>query len=179
MEVWDLILGSLGQAWSSVWWIATPLVLFFLTKDLWLIYIRILNMRSIKWITLEIKFSKEVLKTPQAMEQAFNSIYAIYSYGFKFPEVWWDGKVERWVAFEIMGREGEMRFFVRTPNNYRNLIEAAIFAQWPDAEIEEEEDYMERLPKMLPNSKFDLWGTDFILVKENILKKVKPIYENL
>ena len=52
------------------------------------------------------------------------------------------------------------------PKN-RNLVENAIFSQYPDAELHEVEDYTKRLPQVLPNAEYDLFGADFTLQKED------------
>ncbi len=115
----------------------------------------------------EIKVPKEILKTPKAMEQVFSSLIATYSFGLNSVDKYIDGKVESWISLEIMGHAGGVHFYIYTPSNFRNLIESAIYAQYPDAEIHPAEDYTELFSPVLPNKVYDLWGTDFILAREN------------
>ena len=59
---------------------------------------------------------------------------------------------------------------IRTPSQFRDLIEAAVYAQYPDAEITEVQDYIDNVPKPLeyPNEEYDLWGTEFRFSNKNV-----------
>lgn len=162
------ILQSIVQTFFAVWWVVIPLALFFIFLDLWLFYIRTRYVKAISWTLLEVKIPKNVLTTPKAMEQIFAASHGIYSYGIKFLEKWWDGKVEDWMSFELVGYAGGVYFYVRLPSKYRNLLEAAIYAQYPNAEIHEpQNDYLDLLPASLPNQVYDLFGYDLILARED------------
>ena len=165
-EVIKSILSSFTFSFYLTWWIILPLVLFFVFKDVWFFYIRTLFIRKIKWVILEIKVPRNILKTPKAMEQVFASLYASYSFGMSIWDRIWDGKVEPYISFELVGNEKGIFFYVRIPDDKRNLVEAAIYSQFPDAEIEETEDYVETLPEVLPNKTYDIWGTDLIYVRD-------------
>ena len=162
------ILQSIAQTFLAVWWVVIPLALFFIFRDLWLFYIRTKYVKAISWTLLELKIPKNVLTTPKAMEQIFAAAHGTYSFGIKFLEKWWDGKVEDWMSFELVGYAGGVYFYVRLPSKYRNLLEAAVYAQYPDAEIHEpQNDYMDLLPASLPNQVYDLFGFDLILARED------------
>lgn len=162
------ILQSIVQVFSSVWWVVIPLALFFVFLDLWLFSIRTQYVKSISWTLLEIKIPKNVLTTPKAMEQIFAASHGIYSHGIRFLEKWWEGKVEDWMSFELVGYAGGVYFYLRLPSKYRNMMEAAIYAQYPNAEIQEpQNDYLDLLPASLPNQVYDLFGFDLILARED------------
>ena len=124
--------------------------------------------QKISWKLLEVKIPQEILKTPKAMEQVFAAVHATYSGGIKFWDKWRKGKVEDWTSFELVGSAGRVHFYVRVAEPFRNLVESAIYAQYPDTEIVEvSEDYISLLPSVLPNRIYDLWGTNFILARED------------
>lgn len=148
----------------SYWWIYSPIVLFLIFKDFWMLYIRVRTIKAINWVLLEIRIPKENLKTPKAMEQVFAGLSGIKS-GGNFVEKYWEGKVQQWMSLEIVGKNGEIFFFVRTPAGFRNLVEANIYSQYPDAEIKETQDYVFDLPEDIPNKDYNMWGTEFILIK--------------
>ena len=85
------------------------------------------------------------------MEQIFAAAHAPYSYGIKPYKKYWKGMEEYWMVFELIGRAGETHFYLRVPSQFRNMMESAIYAAYPEAEITEAEDYLEELPKILPN----------------------------
>lgn len=112
---------------------------------------------------MEIKVPKNVLKTPKAMEQIFAAAHVPYSYGLRFLEKYWEGKVEYWMSFEIVGSAGETHFYLRLPKQFRNLMESAIYAQYPEAEIKEVEDYVKQMPHVMPTKSIEVYGEEQIL----------------
>ncbi len=166
MDIFLGIIDSIARIITFSWWIILPILLFALFLDIHLVYIRTRQVESIEWSFLEIKIPKEILKTPKAMEQIFSGLAATYSFGPTFLNIYIEGKFEPWLSFEIAGYPGGVNFYVRLPSKYRNLLESAIYAQYPDAEIHEAEDYTELVPSPLPNEVYDLWGTTLILAKD-------------
>ncbi len=157
-------------ALGLTWWLVVPLLLAAVLHDLWLLYIRMLALKKTEWLVLEIKIPTEILKTPKAMEQVFSAVYSIYSYGTANELVakYWEGKMEKWISFEMMGMRGGVYFFTRVPKDARKLVESAVYSQFPNAEIVETADYMDLLPEALPNQTYDLWGAEMHLVKDSV-----------
>jgi len=149
------------------WWIYLPILLFFA----WILSLYNLNrlkyIASLEWMLLEIKVPKEVNKSPKGMEQVFAALYGILLGPVRWQDKFFKGKVADWFSFEIAGTGGEIHFYVRTQTKYRNLVESQIYAQYPDAELIEVEDYVSSLPLSLPNDEYDLWGGELILAKED------------
>ena len=152
---------------GDYWWIIIPIVLFFIFKELWLYYIRVKYIGSLKWVLLEIKIPKEVQKTPKAMEQIFAGLYRLQG-DPNLVEKWIDGEVLNWFSFEMIGRGGKVHFLIRMPEKFRNAVEALVYAQYPDAEITEVEDYVTTLPSKIPSENYNVWGTELILSKDDV-----------
>lgn len=159
----DLLL-SIYTVWGYVWWLVTPLILFYVFSDLWMSYVRMQYFSSIEWLTLEVRIPKEILKTPKSMEQIFNGMHAIQAFVSRKDEIL-KGKFQEWISFEIAGTGGGVNFYIRTPKQFKNLIESQIYAQYPDAEIGLVDDYTALIPHTLPNEEFDLWGADYVFAK--------------
>ena len=104
------------------------------------------------WIILQIRINREILQTPKAIEQVFNGFHVIE---------------KGYICLELVGMDRELHFIIRTPKQYKNLVESQFYAQYPEIEIKEIDDYFLGLPAHLPNKDFDLWGTEIILEKEN------------
>lgn len=155
---------SIADVWNATWWVVLPLISFLLFWEFWVLYIRFRFIVAIKWVLLDIKIPKNILQTPKAMEQVFAAAHAPYSYGLRFMEKYWEGKVEYWMSFEMVSLGGDVHFYLRLPKQYRNLMESAIYAQYPSAEISEVEDYVRQAPKVLPNKTYDLWGMELVLL---------------
>ena len=161
------IIQVLGEAWWAIILLFLFFFLFSFGIKCWLNHIRHKFIDGIKWVTLEIKIPKENLRSPKAMEQVFANLHATYSFGFKFMYKWWRGRVEEWMSFEMVGHAHGIRFYAYVPEKYRNLVEAALFSQYPGAEIHVVDDYATAFGSDLPNDTYDLFGTDFMLNKED------------
>jgi len=88
-----------------------------------------------------------------------------------------DGEFQRSLSLELVSIEGNVQFLIRCPGNWRNLIEAAVYGQFPDAEITEVEDYVNSVPKEFPNDTHDIWGCEFTLSSKNPYLPIKPFYK--
>lgn len=172
------IINSIFIVWGYVWWIVLPIVAVIIFWEAWKLHLHHGFAHSIHWKLLEIKVPKNVLKTPKAMEQIFAAAHAPYSYGISAYKKYWQGIDEYWMAFELVGRAGETHFYLRLPSQFRNMMESAIYAQYPDAEITEVEDYLEELPHTLPNDEYDISGFEEVLRHENYLPiRTYPMFE--
>ena len=159
-------LRSFGEAFSAVWFIALPIGLFLLFKSLWMRYALIMNLTQTPFVVLEIIPPRDLEKSPKIME----SFYSGFAGTDKTPnalEIYCDGYFNPWISLELVGKEGAVHFYIRTPKNVRSLVEAHIYAQYPDTEIVEASDYIDDVPKILPNKEWDLWGTDFELANKD------------
>jgi len=149
------------------WWIWLPWGLFFVVRYLWLKVLRDEYIRQIKWVLLEIKIPEEIKKTPKAMEQVLTGLHGVQSTP-NFYEAWFGGEVQKWFSLEMVSLGGNIHYFIRTPESFRNLVEAQIYAQYPEVEINlVEQDYVDLVPKDLPRPDFNLWGTELILIKDD------------
>lgn len=151
------------MAWG---WLVAPVVLAPLVWKSWIYYIRTRTIRKFKWIMLELRIPPDVAKTPLAMEQVLAIVHSTL-----FPGSWWkrniEGRVQEWFSLEITSFEGELHFYLRTLAHFRNMVEAAIYSQYPQAEIFEVEDYTKNMPMFVPNETHDLFGSEFMLARED------------
>jgi len=161
----DLVNNTIGYL-LSLWWIYIPLILLILLIMLFESYSRTNYINSLKWFLLEIQVPQDPHKSPKAAEQIYAALHAIQP-KVKAKEKFWLGKVPDWFSFEIVSISGQIHIFVRTLEAHRNFVESQIYAQYPDAEIKEADDYMNDLPLILPDDQYDLNGGDFILEKED------------
>jgi len=120
-----------------------------------------------KPILLEIKIPKEVLKPIRAMESVMDSIQGSMIQPPDWWERWIDGQVQTSASFEIVSIGGEIHFYVRFHYPYREAIEASIYAQFPEAEINQAEDYTKHIPQDIPNKDWDLFGADYKTIKDD------------
>ncbi len=139
-------------------------VFLFLRAGLFILegYKGVSYMSDWKWVLLAIDIPSLNVQTPMAVEQLFNHLSGSYE-SPNLSEKFRTGYKQRWFSFEIISIEGYIQFLVRTEESLRDLVEAAIYAQYPDAEITEVEDYTNDLPNSFPNKEYDIWAADFVL----------------
>lgn len=172
------VIQSILVVWGMVWWIVLPVIAIIIFWEMWKGYLHYKWITGIKWKLLEIKVPKNILKTPKAMEQIFAAAHAPYTYGVPFYNKYVKGQEEYWMVFELVGRAGETHFYLRVPVQFRNMMESAIYAAYPEAEITEAEDYLEEFPHVLPNEAFDISGFEEVLRHENYLPiRTYPMFE--
>lgn len=147
-------------------WILAPIPFFLIWRSLWLLYAQKSYTESQEWITLELRIPSIVERTPKVMEQIFAGLHSIKSRS-NFKEKWWDGKHQLHISMEIVGISGAIHFLIKTPSQFRRLIESQIYSQYKDSEIAEVDDYAWSLPDNIPNEQYDLWGTELIFTKED------------
>jgi len=147
------------------WYLFLPLFLILVFWDLWINYIRTRFIYGIGWTTLEIKLPREITKSPRAMEIVLNMFHQTSDGNFW--EKYWVGKLRPWFSLEIVGIGGEIHFFVYTQSFFRNLIEAQIYAQYPEVEIVEVEDYSKLAFIEGFGAEWGCFGTEFDLTAED------------
>ncbi|OGZ58236.1 MAG: hypothetical protein A3B96_01025 [Candidatus Spechtbacteria bacterium RIFCSPHIGHO2_02_FULL_43_15b] len=151
---------------KASWWIITPLILFSVAKKSYLYWKQKLYIDKLKCSLLEVRLPQEVFKTPKAMEYVLAGMHGVWD-ELNFRDIWVKGEVLPWFSLEIVGTEGAVHFYIYTQTKLKEFVKENVYAQYPDAEIEEVEDYTEKLPMNIPNKYWDLWGTDLKLMKEN------------
>lgn len=130
----------------------------------WVHYIQQDFISGIDFILLEIIPPRDVLRSPKAMELFItNALYHQSRKGGK--EEYWQGAVWFWFSLEIASIEGQVHFYIRTPTRVRGLIETQMYAQYPQAQIREAEDYTLAVDEITPNSTWNGWGCEFKLSK--------------
>ncbi len=118
---------------------------------------------------LEIIPPKEILTPFKAMEDIFSVIWTIYD-GANWREIWCEGELPSapyWVSWEIASIEGKVHFYIRLLKHHRPIIESVIYSHYPEVEISEASDYTRNVPQNIPNKEWDLYGSDFYLLKED------------
>lgn len=133
----------------------------------WVHYVQAKWRANIKWVLLEIKLPKEIHKTPAAMEIALGALYQTGNEG-----TWYDrnilGKQRDWFSLEMVSLEGAVKFFIRTNDRNKNVIEAQLYAQYPDIEIYEVPDYTRYVDYRIGGSEWEM------ISEEHKLKKADP-----
>lgn len=142
-------------------WLPFFIVVGFGAWKVWLLNIRIRYGRTRKWVILAIDVPKDNEQSPKAVENIFAHLAGAHGTLTK-AEMYWEGKTQDWFSLEIISIEGYVQFLIRTVTRFRDLVEAAVYSQYPDAVITEVEDYTKGYPNDYPNDRYDIYGTEYI-----------------
>lgn len=160
-EIFD-IYKVIGAAFTHVWFIVLPVAFYYVFKLIWKDYIQMRWLMSLKYDLLELVPPKLIEKSPQPMESFFWGISGVLKTHNPVDE-WVKGEMTFKFSLELVSDAGTVHFYIRTPKQFRNLVEAHLYAQYPDVVINEVPDYVQDVPVLVPNKEWDLWGTDFEL----------------
>ena len=122
---------------------------------------------TIRRIVLELKMPPDVEKPIKAMESVFAGWWQIHDPP-NVREKWLDGEYQLGFSIEMVSTEGKVHFYIRLPIESRRIIESALYAQFPDAELAEVEDYVKAVPENVPNKDWRMWGATLKLEKEDV-----------
>ncbi len=149
------------------WWVFFPLFLAGQLRVLYLWWIQWdFAYAEKKWVVLEIIPPKEVLVPLKAMEDVFSLIWGPLWDFANWREQWCDGTLSNapgWMSWEIASIEGNLHFYIRVMTEDKVSVETALYAHYPELEIQEVADYAKNVPQDIPNKEWDLYGEDYIL----------------
>jgi len=143
-------------------WVPLAYLLFWAIGQIYLVQIQTRWVRKQKFVLLAIDVPKGNEQTPKAVENIFAHFYGMKS-SFNMKDKYITGKVELSASLEIVSLGGDIQFYIRVVRKHRDLVESAIYSQYPDAEITEVEDYTKNFPRKFPHEKYESFGCDFKL----------------
>ncbi|MDF1497176.1 MAG: hypothetical protein P1P90_03890 [Patescibacteria group bacterium] len=146
-------------------WIIFLIVIVWAASKFWMYWRQSIAAGQKEFITLAIDIPRLNEKDPGQSLRAVENMFAHLA-GAHAPaswtETWIQGKYQDPISCEIISIEGNVQFIIRCLRSLRDLVEASIFAQYPEAEIAEVEDYANNVPSLYPDQEYDLWGTEMI-----------------
>ncbi len=147
------------------WWIWLPWMSWKLFRQMYTDYsVQGYKRKTWDFDLLEIVLEKGEEKTPKAMEKLITTLH-----GGRTSFSWWEeniqGKRPDIFSLEIVGKDGNIHFLIRTMKKYRRLTESAIYGAFPDVDIIEVEDYTKLIDRSKMEVDFNLFGVDFKLAK--------------
>ena len=195
------VVSAVGLVPGYLWWFfGHGGWLIFVGLTLWVLFQQYLEeiqdqyVKSMEWVFLNIRVPRTNELSTLAVEQAFAQMHAILTKA-TFAQKYVEGQIQAWYSLEMVSLGGKISFIVRAPKKHKDLVESALYAQYPGAEITEVADYVEKLDYEAETSSIDLWGTELMLVedaglpiktyrdfehptaKDKIVDPLKPLFE--
>lgn len=154
-------------------WIVFAILGLWMIKEAFLMWRQGIFEANTEYILLAIDVPKENEQSPKAVEQFFDHLT-----GFdKTPtlqEKYIEGFLPTKVSLELVSIGGYVQFLAHCPVKFRDLVEAALYAEYPDAEITEVEDYVNGVPKpddwvknWPENMDMNMWGSEIAFYNKN------------
>jgi hypothetical protein len=138
-----------------------PIALYVGALRVWIWYIQSLYIASRKPILLEVKMPREIDKSPRAMELAFTA-FSLSSGETTFINRGWQGRVRPFFSFEIASFGGDIHFYVWCWSDFKSIVEAALYSQYPELEIYQVEDYASKF--RFDPERHNVWGVEWPLM---------------
>lgn len=153
-------LSTIGTIYANTWFIIFPIVFYILFKSLWMRYITDVYWGMHDYMIIELIPPREIEKSPKVMESVFLGFAGLINSANAYEEFVL-GKFIPYVSMEIVSTEGSVHFYMWLPRAARSLVESHFFAQYPDMEIHEADDYtLTTVPLVLPNDEWNIYGFD-------------------
>ncbi len=141
-----------------------PVVLVYVLWHVWIYYVKMKFNVNQEYVLVEVKLPNEIRKTPLSMELFLNSLFQTIGEG-TFIHRYIKGSQRPVFSLEMVSLEGDVKFFIWTRKFWKNLVEAQIYAQYPDIEVSEVVDYT-KFVKYSPET-LSLWGCEYKLKKDD------------
>lgn len=161
-----------GSPFTSLWyllshggWFVLGVALIKGLWELWFFEIKNHYAASCEYMLLGINVPKQTEQSPKAVENIFAHLWGLYKVPGTLYEKYWEGENQQNLAVEIVSNGGNIQFYAFIQTRYRAVLEAAVFAQYPDAEIFEAEDYTKPYPLHWPDEKLKMYGGELAMTK--------------
>jgi hypothetical protein len=138
-------------------WLPVGLAVFFWVT--WIHYIRYMFWFKQEYVLLEIQLPPEVEKSPLSMELFLTAMYNAGGESTFIARIW-KGQFRPIFTLEIASNEGQVKFYLHCRRGWKNVLEARLYGQFPEARITEAADYV--APILFNTAEYGLWGAEFM-----------------
>ncbi len=145
---------SLALFLAPLW---LPVLLLSAAYKLWYILQQGVFISSQKYVLLEIKPPRNLVKTPLAMETFLTSLHLTGGESNWYARFW--GGTRPFWSLEIASLEGQVHFYVWAREKLREIVEAQLYAQYPGVQVLEAPDYTRLISGTVED--WGIWGCDY------------------
>ena len=147
-------------------WILFLWIGLWIARTMWLDHVQGKAAAKKEFLVLRVTVPRTTEQTPKAVENMFSALAAAGS-GASWTGKWMRGEFQSPLSVEIVSIEGDVHYCLYIEKRLRDLAEAAIYAQYPDADIDIVPDYTAQVPSRYPDEAYDLWGTEMTFGKSD------------
>lgn len=151
-------------------WVIFLLGIIYMLWRLYRLEIMTQHLLKQKWIYFQIKVPKNNQVSTMGVDNIFSQLHSLHV-GKTFAEKYIEGQLfQLWYSFELVSLGGQVSFIIRLPERMKHNMEAAIYSQYPSAEIIEVGDYMKNFhydPET--PGEYDIFGTEWSLAEDDVV----------
>jgi len=168
--------------WKMILWFGFPIFLIMSSRHSyihWRHYRENVWKATHKFVLLAIDVPRGNEQTPKAVENLLTHLSGTLD-PLNFVEKYWKGMYFLPISLELISIEGYIQFLIQTPDKFRNLVESAVYSQYPGAEITEVSDYTQDIPRKFPDDEYEIRGTEFIHANNQVFPiKIYKDFEHI
>lgn len=145
-------------------WIILVLLTTYILYLLYMNEIQTQYLQSIEWVFLEIRPPKENLNSFYSAEQVFLQLHSLFD-NWSFQEKYIEGKLVFWISLEIISLGGTISYLIKVPKKQVDYIESTFYANFPNIEIQEVNDFLANFEYNPDDDKYELFGAEIGLLQ--------------
>jgi len=164
------ILLSIGEFFILTWWLWAFFIIFPMFVSTFLFWRQAKYASESEFVLLELKMPLEVKRSPEAMEQILATMHGLSNAPAYAYAAYWEGEVSLPFSLELVSFGGDIHFYIRTQVKFRTLVPSTFFSYYPDVEVIEVPDYIERIPSTsteVDAHNYNIWGAEMYLARED------------
>lgn len=154
------------QFYRDWWYLLVPAVLSIMSIDAWKKYIKDRYWKDMDFVLISFNVPPELEKSAKFMDQFFAAIFGIQAVG-SWSDRFWRGRQQLYLSCEMVGIGGMVKFIIWMPEQIRDYIEAQLYADYPEAEIEEVEDYTKIFDWDTLDREYSVFGAELKSTNDN------------
>ncbi len=147
------------QFLSDWWYLLVPALLTVISLEGWEKYVKERWWRDMDYVYIALNVPPEMEKSPKFMDQFFAAMFGLQSVG-SWSDRFWMGRQQLFLSLEMVGVGGIIKFVIRTPKQMRDYVESQLYAAYPEAEIEEVEDYTQIFNWQILDKEMAMFGAE-------------------
>jgi hypothetical protein len=126
-----------------------------------------------EYVLLELIPPAEIKKPFRIMESVYDLLWGVLYIRANWKERWVEGiplidLMKGRATLEIVSLGGKVHYYFWCEKSVAERIKSSFYSQFPEMEIVEVEDYTLKIPKNIPNQKWDLYSEEFTFLKNEI-----------
>lgn len=162
-----ILITDLIQSVFAWGWLLVVFLVMWLAWEAYKVLKMIDYTNAIEWTFLQITLPDIAEQTPRSMQYAYDVWGGIH----KDPDLvekYFEGYLEAWFSCEVQCTANRVRYIMVVPTSHRKFFEGVIYGQYPTATIKEVEDFSRTYDWREIGKKFDIYGAEVVLEKEDI-----------